>query len=83
MTAKRNGDTLIMTITGEELAEFLNNQSVRDTITEALDADEHLIAWAFRRTPPGLTLTIDLDIIAAPGQSEREIYLRENGVPLV
>ena len=82
MTAKRNGDTLRLTLTGQEVREYLNEFAITEAVIEQLDAGEHLLVWALRPDAE-ITLTLDLDILAAPGQSEAEIYRRENGVPLV
>ena len=82
MTAKRNGDTLRLTLTGKEVREYLDAQQIWDTICERLEPGECMEAWALRPDAE-ITLTLDLDILAAPGQSEAEIYRRENGVPLV
>jgi hypothetical protein len=82
MKATRSRDTLRLTLTGQEIRAYLDEIAMQDAIVEALDGDEHLLGWALRPDAE-ITLVLDLDILAAPGQSEREIYRRENGVPLV
>lgn len=82
MKATRSRDTLRLTLRGGEIRAYLDEIAMQDAIVEALDGDEHLLSWALRPDAE-ITLTLDLDILAAPGQSEREIYLRENGVPMV
>ncbi len=82
MKATRSRDTLRLTLTGKEIQEFLDPMYVRDAVIDYLDADEKLCGWEVRDGCE-ITLILDLDILARPGQSESEIYRRENGVPLV
>jgi len=82
MKATRSRDTLRLTLKGQEIRAYLDKIAMQDACVEALDGDEHLLGWALRADAE-ITLVLDLDILAAPGQSEREIYLRENGVPMV
>lgn len=82
MTAKRNGDTIRLTLKGGEIRAYLDETMMWDALVEAIGGYDSLLGWALRPDAE-ITLTIDLDILAPPGQSEREIYLRENRVPLV
>jgi hypothetical protein len=82
MKATRSRDTLRLTLKGQEIREHLDSEQMWDTISERLEPGECMEAWALR-DDVSITLTIDLDILAAPGQSEAEIYRRESGVPLV
>ena len=82
MKIERRSDTVYVTLTPELLVELLDTDTVREAVIEKLDPGEQLDSWAIRPPQP-ITLVLDLDIIAAPGQSEAEIYRRENGVPLV
>lgn len=79
MTAKRNGDTLRITLKGAEIAEYMD---LTETVMDQLEPDERLTYYTIRNSCE-VVLVIDLEIEAAPGQSEAEIYRRENGVPLV
>lgn len=63
--------TLYMDIDSATLADYL--RPVIDSHVGELDGP--VLGWAIRS---GIRLVVDVDIAAAPGESDAEIFLREN-----
>jgi hypothetical protein len=84
MKATREGDKVRIEITGEELLEWLDTQAVFDAVYE--QRKEYEVIRSYGLDPnriSGAMLCLELDIQPAPGESDRDIYRKENGVPFV
>jgi hypothetical protein len=84
MKAIRNGDTLRLEIHGAEILEWLDHEVIEQAIMETGPADERVVGYSLEPTlPAGILLHLALEITPAPGESDRDIYRKENGVPFV
>ena len=82
MKATRNGDTLRLELTGHEVFDHLDLPAITDTVLSQLETNEVLTDWTLP-IKTKLILEINMDITALPGQSDCDIYRKENGVPFV
>ena len=84
MKATRNGDTLRLEINGSEILEWLDHEVIEQAIMETGPADERVVGYSLEpNLPAGILLHLALEITPAPGESDRDIYRKENGVPFV
>ena len=84
MKATRDGDKVRIEISGEELMEWLDGQAVFESVYEQRGEYEVIRSYGldYNRVS-GALLYLELDIQPAPGESDRDIYRKENGVPFV
>lgn len=76
---RREGDVAYIPLDAATLQDQL--RPILDEATDRLlDHEEVLREYRIRT---GVTLVVDLDIEAQPGESERQIYRKENEVPFV
>jgi hypothetical protein len=83
MKTTRAGDQVIIQVAGAEIGPLLDQGSVENAIAAEVDLDEEVLGYSISAHHPELTITLKLDIAAPPGESDQEVYRRENGVPLV
>lgn len=84
MRAIRRGDKVCIEIYADEILEWLDREAVKEAVESVLEAGEAYHCWVIDLAKPsGATVWLDLDIVAPPGESDREVYRRESGVRLV
>ena len=82
MKATRNGDTLRLELTGKEIVDHIDFTAMWDTVCSQLAREEVLGDWTLPVNQT-IILNIQMEIIALLGESDRDIYRKENGVPFV
>jgi hypothetical protein len=83
MIATRKNDILYLGLGRKEMVFAIDPEVIQEAIASTRESDDEEVLGYTVGEGSVVTLKIHLDIAPAPGESDRDVYLRENRLPFV